>query len=118
MKHCWFVYFGEGVIDYGVLVFDGHFQIPLAASLTHSHKAPQLLAANQLPEALAAAQQASALAANAVRPNAQLGAISVAMNQPAEARTHYERALQLAKTVEPEFQRNWVTTLEEHLTKK
>jgi hypothetical protein len=25
------------VIDYGVFVFDGHFQIPLAASLTHSH---------------------------------------------------------------------------------
>jgi hypothetical protein len=126
VKHCWFVYFGEGVIDYsyygipckplptpdamwtgefaeappaiggpvpisagclsgwesgpgvlnpyeqfkslqptavsdyGVFVFDGHFQIPLAASLTHAHKAQQLLAANQLPEALAEAQQASA----------------------------------------------------------
>jgi hypothetical protein len=34
------------VIDYGAFVFDGHFQIPLAASLTHWHKAQQLLAAN------------------------------------------------------------------------
>lgn len=70
-----------------------------------------------MPEALAEAQRASALAANAVGPNAQLGAIYVAMNQPAEARTHYQRALQLAKTLEPEFQRNWVTTVEENLTK-
>jgi 4-amino-4-deoxy-L-arabinose transferase-like glycosyltransferase len=106
------------VIDYGVFVFDGHFQIPLAASLAHSHKAQVLLAANQLPEALAEARQALVLAPNAVRPNAQLGAIYAAMNQSAEARVHYERALELARTVEPEFQRGWISGLEEKLAKK
>jgi len=50
------------VIDYGVFVYDGHFQIPLAASLSDSHKARVFLAANQLPEALAEAQQALTLA--------------------------------------------------------
>jgi Dolichyl-phosphate-mannose-protein mannosyltransferase len=106
------------VIDFGVFVFDGHFEIPLAASLSHSHKAQELLAANQLPEALAEAQQALALAPNAVRPNALLGSIYTAMDQPAEARAHNERALQLAKTVEPGFQRNWITGLEGALSKK
>ena len=48
------------VIDYGAFVFDGHFQIPLAASLTHSHKAQQLLAASQLPEALASPRRGPA----------------------------------------------------------
>lgn len=106
------------VIDYGVFVFDGHFQIPLAASLSHSHKAQQFLAANQLPEALAEAQQALALAPNSVRPNALLGAIYAAMDQPTEARAHYQRALELAKTVEPEFQRGWIADLEEKLARK
>ena len=106
------------VIDYGVFVFDGHFQIPLAASLSDSHKAQVLLAANQLPEALAEAQQALTLAPNAVRPNALLGGIYAAMNQPAAAHAHYERALQISKTVEPGFQRDWVTGLEEKLSKR
>jgi Flp pilus assembly protein TadD len=106
------------VIDYGVFVYDGHFQIPLAASLSHSHKAQELLAANQLPEALAEAQQALSLAPNAVRPNALLGGIYSAMNQPTEARSHYQRALELAKTAEPEFQRGWLPTLEEKLAQK
>ena len=106
------------VIDYGVFVYDGHFQIPLAASLSHSHKAQEFLAANNLPEALAEAQQAVSLAPNAVRPHALLGAIYSAMNQSTEARAHYQRALTLAKTIEPEFQRSWVPTLEEKLSQK
>jgi 4-amino-4-deoxy-L-arabinose transferase-like glycosyltransferase len=106
------------VIDYGVFVFDGHFEIPLAASLSHAHKAQELLAANQLPQALAEAQQALALAPNAVRPNALLGGIYTAMNHPTEARAYYERALHLAKTVEPEFQRGWISGLEEKVAEK
>jgi tetratricopeptide (TPR) repeat protein len=106
------------VIDYGVFVYDGHFQIPLAASLSDSHKAQVFFAANQLPEALAEAQQALTLAPNAVRPNALLGDIYTAMNQPTAAHGYYERALEISKTVEPEFQRGWVSGLEEKLAKK
>ncbi len=106
------------VIDYGVFVFDGRFEIPLAASISHSHKAQQLLAAKQLPEALAEAQQALALAPNAVRPNALLGAIYTAMDQPEQGRGYYQKALHLAKTVEPEFQGGWIAGLEEKLSKK
>lgn len=106
------------VIDYGVFVYDGHFEIPLAASIGHAQKAQRLLAAKQLPEALEEGKQALALAPDAVKPNALLGAIYTAMNQPAEGCAYYERALELAKTVEPEFQRGWVAGLEEKLAKK
>src|SRR6202044_3123539 len=45
------------VIDYGVFVYEGHFEIPLAASISHTQKAQSLLAAHQLPQALEEVQQ-------------------------------------------------------------
>jgi hypothetical protein len=102
------------VIDYGVFVFDGHFEIPLAAAISHAQKARRLLNAKQPADALADAQQAVALAPDAVNPNALLGDILAALERPQEARQYYARALTLAKTVEPEFQVGWV----EHLQKK
>ncbi len=106
------------VIQYGVFVFDGHFQIPFAASIGHSQKAQHFLETKRFPEALAEAQQAVELAPQAVRPNALLGASYAALGKPAEARESYEKALQLAKTVEPEFQRGWVEGLEQKLGTK
>ncbi|MGB8010270.1 MAG: glycosyltransferase family 39 protein [Terriglobales bacterium] len=106
------------VIDYGVFVYDGHFEIPLAASISHSQKSQSLLDAHRLPEALAEAQQAVALAPNAVGPNALLGDILMAMQRPDEARASYRKALTLAKTVEPDFQIEWVDTLEKKLELK
>jgi tetratricopeptide (TPR) repeat protein len=102
------------VIDYGVFVFDGHFEIPLAAAISHAQKARRLLTAHQPDAALAEAQQAVALAPNAVNPNVVLGDILAALQRPQEARQSYARALTLAQTVEPEFQLGWV----EHLQKK
>jgi len=106
------------VIDYGVFVYDGHFEIPLAASLGHSQKAQQLLDAHRLSEALGEAQQAVALAPDAVKPNALLGDIFTAIGRPAEARASYQKALALAKTVEPDFQIGCVKGLEKKLDSK
>jgi hypothetical protein len=100
------------VIDYGVFVYEGHFEIPLAASISHSQKAGWLLDAHQLPEALAEAQQALAFAPDAVKPNALMGDILIEMNKPEEARPFYQKALRQAKTVAPEFQIGWVAGLE------
>lgn len=105
-------------IDYGIFVYDGHFEIPLAAAHSHAQKAETLLAAQKLPEALAEAQQAVALAPNAVKPNAVLGDVLTAMQHPQEARPYYEKALSLARTVVPEFQAGWVGTLEAKLAAK
>ncbi len=103
------------VIDYGVFVYEGHFEIPLAASISHAQKAQWLLDGQRLPEALAEAQQAEALAPDAVNPNALLGDIYTALHRPDEARASYQKALTLAKTVEPAFQVGWVDGLEKKL---
>ena len=92
------------VIDYGVFVYNGHFEIPLAASISHSQKAQWLLEARQLPEALAEAQQAVAFAPDAAKSNALLGDVLSAMGRTPEARASYQKALALAKTIEPDFQ--------------
>jgi 4-amino-4-deoxy-L-arabinose transferase-like glycosyltransferase len=103
------------VIDYGVFVYRGRFEIPLAASISHTQKAQLFFDDKKLSEALDEAQQAVALAPNAVKPNALLGDILTAMNRPAEARPYYEKALQSAKTIEPEFQVGSVAELEKKL---
>jgi len=35
-------------IQYGVFVFDGHFEIPLAAAISHARKARRLTSAKQV----------------------------------------------------------------------
>jgi predicted RNA polymerase sigma factor len=47
-----------------------------------------------------------------------LGDALTALNRPDEARPVYQRALELAKTIEPEFQVSWIPTLEGKLASK
>ena len=103
------------VIDAGVFVFEGHFEIPLASALGHAQHAMVLLDEKQLNEALAEAQAAVALAPDSVTTQSALGDALTALNRSDEARPAYQRALQLARTVEPEFQVSWISTLEAKL---
>jgi len=103
------------VIDYGVFVYEGHFEIPLAASISHTQKAQSLLAAHQLPQALEEVHQAVTLAPDAAKPHALLGDIQTAMGRPDDARASYQKALTLAKTIEPTFQVGLATDLEKKL---
>ncbi len=105
------------VIDYGVFVFEGHFEIPLAAAIGHEQRAGNLLDEKKLSEALVEAQQAVSLAPDAVKANAVMGDVLAAMGRPDEARQSYHKALALAKTIEPEFQVGWVSDLEKKLGK-
>src|SRR6185369_2110173 len=61
------------VIDRGVFVFDGKFEMPLAAAIRKVQKAQNLLQAKQLAEALREAEGAVALAPNAVQTQLALG---------------------------------------------
>jgi hypothetical protein len=103
------------MIDYGVLVYEGHFDLPLAAGLSHARKAGNLLTAGRAEEALAEAQQAVALAPDAVKSQAVLGDTLTALKRREEAREAYQKALHLAQTVEPEFQVGWVGGLQHKL---
>ena len=105
----------NAVIDHGVFVFDGNFDLSLAAAISKVQKAYNLADAKQLDAALQEAQAASALAPNAIQTQLAVGDILQALGQPAEARTRYEKALELAETIEPEFQIRSVPNIEQRL---
>jgi tetratricopeptide (TPR) repeat protein len=92
------------VIDRGVFVFDGKFDLPLGAAIGKVQKARNLVAEKQLEQALQEAQAAVALAPDSIQTQLALGDVLREMGQPQEARARYEKALELAKTIEPEFQ--------------
>lgn len=103
------------VIDRGVFVFDGTFDMPLAAAMSKAQKAQNLAQAKQLDLALQEAQEAVALAPDSIQTNLALGDVLREMGQPQQARAVYEKALQLSKTIEPEFQIRSVLGIEERL---
>lgn len=108
----------SNVIEYGVFVFDGHFDIPAAAAIGHAQRASALLGNKQPEEALLEAQRAVELAPGMVNPHVVLGDVLTELYRPSEARAAFQKALILAKSVEPEFQRGWISGLEQKLAKK
>ena len=103
------------VIQNGVFVFEGHFEIPGAASIGHSQKSQDLLSEGKLDEAFTEAQRAVELAPDAVGTNALLGDILTRLGRKDEARVAYQRALQLAQTIHPEFQVGHIPGLQKKL---
>ncbi len=103
------------VIQHGVFVFDGHFEIPLAAALNHVQKSQNLLAAKQLELALAEAQTAVTLAPSSVDTQLILGDVLAATGQTELARAAYKKALELSQTVEPDFQIRRVPAIQQRL---
>ena len=108
----------SAVIDYGVFVYQGHFVIPLASALSHVQKAGILLQAEDAPNALREAQAAEMLAPDSATVNAAYGRALDANGRSAEALPHYQKALALARTVEPAFQGSMIAGLEQRLAKK
>jgi len=103
------------VIDQGVFVFDGRFDMPLAAAISKVQKARNLADAKQLDQALEEAQAAVALAPESIQTQLALGDMFRAMGQPEQARSIYQKALTLAKTIEPEFQIRSVPEIEQRI---
>ncbi len=103
------------VIDHGVFVFDGNFDLSLAAAISKVQKAQNLARAKQLDLALQEAQAAVALASDSIQTQLAVGDILREMGQSQQARTYYEKALKLAQTIEPEFQIRSIPNIEERL---
>jgi tetratricopeptide (TPR) repeat protein len=99
------------VIEHGVFVFDGHFDIPLASALNHVTQAQLLTANNNLEKALIEAQTAVSLAPGSVQAHAQLGEVLSHLNRRAEAHRSLQSALSIAQAQHPEFQSGWVPGL-------
>lgn len=105
------------VIENGVFVYDGHFDIPLAAALNHLTQSQLQQQAGNMDQALVEAQTAVQLAPDSARTQAALGFLLMRLNRPEEARLALQRALVLAQTVKPEFQKGWVSGLQSALGK-
>jgi 4-amino-4-deoxy-L-arabinose transferase-like glycosyltransferase len=103
------------VIDYGVFVYQGHFEIPLAAAMSHAQKARALLRAKDATGALSEAQQAEALAPDSAAVNDAMGQALEANGQGDDAVRYYQKALTIAKAVQPEFQQGRIADLEARL---
>jgi dolichyl-phosphate-mannose-protein mannosyltransferase len=103
------------IIQHGIDVFQGHFEIPLAAALSHAQNSANFLAAEKYPAALDEAQQAVALAPDSAFTNAALGDALSALGRRDEARAPYEKALHIAQTVQPEFQVGLAADMEKKL---
>ena len=99
------------VIEDGLFVFDGHFDIPLAAALNHVTRAQLAVQGKHLDEALSEAQAAVALAPRSVQAQAELGDVLRQLNRPEESRQAFQKALDAAETIQPEFHSGWIPGL-------
>jgi 4-amino-4-deoxy-L-arabinose transferase-like glycosyltransferase len=102
-------------IENGLFVFDGHFEVPLASALVRAQSSSELLGKGDVAGALAEAKSAAAIYPDSVKVQTALGEALLASQQPAEARTAFEKALQVAKTINPEFQVGAARELEQRL---
>jgi predicted Zn-dependent protease len=68
-----------------------------------------------VPDALSEARQAEALAPGSAAVNDMLGQAAEANGQPDEAARYYQKALTIAKSVEPGFQEARIADLEKRL---
>ena len=103
------------VIENGVFVYDGTFQVPYAAAFDRAVKAGDFLEQHQPEQALAAAQSAIAVAPDYMLAVMALGDAQKALQKNAEARATFEKALAIAHTMEPTAQEVWIPRVQEKL---
>jgi len=104
-------------IQDGVLVYEGTFPVPLASSLSFVQESGARLKAKDVASAVDAAQQAVAIAPDGFEPLVALGDALAAAGRGAEAKAAYGRALDVAKTMEPEAQVVWRPVVEKKISR-
>ncbi len=102
-------------IEDGIFVFNGSFDIPLAAALAPTQRANALLAASNIPAALQQATLAESIAPNSVQPEIALGDALAATNNKSAARQAYARAAFTIQTMDPDARAQWLTIIQKKL---
>lgn len=106
------------VIQHGVFVYDGTFDMRFASALGHVTRATELGAVKQFEAALPEAQAAVRIDPEELQAEMVLGDTLVGLGRGAEARPVYEKALGIARSLEPSAAADWVGTIEGKLGKK
>jgi len=101
------------VIENGVFVYDGTFEVPYAAAFDRAVKSRDLLEQHQPEQALEAAQAAIAIAPDYMLALMALGDAQKAVQKKAEARITFEKALAIARSMEPTAQEVWIPRVQE-----
>jgi 4-amino-4-deoxy-L-arabinose transferase-like glycosyltransferase len=103
------------VIEDGVFVYDGTFNVPYAAALDHAVLSSSLLEQHQPEQALSEAQAGIALAPDSLQALMALGDAQKALQKNADARTTFEKALQRVHLMEPTAQEVWIPKVQEKI---
>ena len=103
------------VLQYGLFVYNGHFDVPLASALVHAQNAENLLRSNQPDAARQEAERALALAPQSVPVQTAIADVLAQQHQTLEALTHYQAALLAATTIEPALQANFILPLQQKI---
>lgn len=103
------------VIDGGVFVYDGTFNVPYAAALDRAAISGNLLEQHQPDQALAAAQAAVAFAPDSLQALMALGEAQKAVQNNAEARAAFEKAMEQVRRMEPTAQEVWIPKVQQKL---
>src|SRR6202795_2019283 len=103
------------VLENGVFVYDGTFQVPYAAAFDRAVKSGDLLEQHQPEQALAEGQAAIALAPDYMQALMALGNAQKALQKNADARITFEKALTVARIMEPTAQEVWIPRVQEKL---
>jgi tetratricopeptide (TPR) repeat protein len=103
------------VIEDGVFVYDGTFNVPYAAAMDRAVISGNLLEQHQLDQALSEAQAAISLAPDSLQALMALGDAQEALQKNAEARTTFQKALQQVHLMEPTAQEVWIPKVQQKL---
>jgi 4-amino-4-deoxy-L-arabinose transferase-like glycosyltransferase len=103
------------VIEDGVFVYDGTFNVPYAAALDRAVMSGTLLEQHQPEQALSEAQAAIAFAPDSLQALMALGDAQKALHKNAEARMTFEKALRRVRLMEPTAQEVWIPKAQEKM---
>ena len=103
------------MIQDGVLVFDGRFQVARACALSHTQKSGNRMRAGQLDQALAEAQAGVAADPDFFGAQVTLGDVLMRLGRDGEARAAWQTALALAGKLEPAVRESRVRRIERRL---
>jgi tetratricopeptide (TPR) repeat protein len=101
----------DAVIQNGVAVYNGDFSIPMAQAISHVHKAWRMRRSRDLAGALEEAETAASVDPQFIDAQRVFGRLLQDQGRNAEAASHYNQALAIARTMDPSAQEepvNWI----------
>jgi Dolichyl-phosphate-mannose-protein mannosyltransferase len=105
----------DEVIDYGVFVYRGTFQMKEAAAESRAQHARMLLRKGDAAGALSLAREAVEIDPEEINGQMVLGDVAMKLGQKDMAQSAWQAALNLARQLEPDAQAGYVPGLEEKL---